>query len=269
MRVENRFPQVPELRMTNILTGLKQKTVVVTGGGNGIGREMSIRFASCGARVVSVDIDDVANQKTAALAHDSGGKCQAVQGDVSLADDVSRAFAIAAPVDVLINNAFSATGDGLLHEVSEDIWDRVLTVTLKSVYLCSRAVLPEMMQREQGVIVNISSVNALTGIHLAAYTAAKGAINSLTQLLASQYGQYGIRVNAICPGTIMTENSRAVYEKMPEREFQLRKLYPGAEFGQPSDVASFAVYLASDAGRFFNGAVIPLDGGLSAVHRLL
>ena len=120
--------------------------------------------------------------------------------------------------------------------------------------------------RGSGAIVNIASVNALTGIHLAAYTAAKGGVVSLTRLMARQYGSSGIRVNAICPGTILTASTRDYLAKNPEKGEALRKLYPAGSFGEPADVAAAALYLAT-AG-FVNGSVLVLDGGLTAVHRI-
>lgn len=247
---------------------LEGRTVVVTGGGNGIGREIACRFALEGARIISVDIDAAANTETARMIRESEGLCEVLEGDVSRSEDVERAFELAGPVDVLVNNAAVCTGDGRLHEVSEETWDRILAICLKSVYLCSRAALEGMVAQRAGAIVNISSVNALSGIHFAAYTAAKGAILSLTRLLALEYGPYGIRVNAICPGTIMTESTRRYCEDHPEGKAGLLALYPGGAFGEPSDIAECALYLASDRAKFMNGSVVVVDGGMSAIHRI-
>ena len=106
------------------------------------------------------------------------------------------------------------------------------------------------MERRSGVIISLSSINALTGVHLAAYTAAKGGILSLTRLLAQQYGAYGIRANAICPGTIMTETSRVAYDAAPQLRDELRAMYPAGEFGVPEDIADCAVWLAGSGSRF-------------------
>lgn len=247
---------------------LEGKTAIVTGGGNGIGREIARLFSLHGARVISVDVDAAGNRETARRISESGGECKAVEGDVASAADVERAFQIAGPVDVLVNNAAAWAGDGWLHEVSEGNWDRILAVTLKSVYLCSRIALKEMMVPRSGAIINISSVNAIAGIHLAAYTAAKGGILSLTKLLALQYGAQGIRVNAICPGTIETEGTHLYYEKHPEMKQGLLSLYPAGRFGEPADVAECALYLASDRAKFMNGSIVVLDGGMSAIQRI-
>jgi NAD(P)-dependent dehydrogenase (short-subunit alcohol dehydrogenase family) len=229
-------------------SSLAGKTALVTGGANGIGREICVRFAAEGARVVSLDIE-------------GADRC-----DVSNAADVARAFELAGHVDILVNNAATWQGDGLLDEVSEPDWDRIVAVCLKSVYLCSGEAVRSMKPRGSGAIVNIASVNALTGIHLAAYTAAKGGVVSLTRLMAQQYGAFGIRVNAICPGTILTATTREYLEKNSDRADALRKLYPAGSFGEPADVAAAALYLAT-AG-FVNGSVLVIDGGLTAVRTI-
>ena len=247
---------------------LAGKTAFITGAGNGIGREIARRFAAQGARIISIDTDAIGSSQTASLIREAGGHCEPVEGDVSSAADVERAFRMAGPVDILINNAAVWEGDGLLHEVSEQAWDRIQAVCLKGVFLCSKEALRGMMDRRAGVIVNISSVNALRGIHLGAYTAAKGGILSLTRLLAVQYGRFGIRVNAICPGTILTESSRRYYDDHPDLEAELRALYPAGKFGAPAGVADCALYLASPEAEFLNGSIIVLDGGLTAGYSL-
>lgn len=241
------------------------KSVLITGTAQGIGRAMAIRFAGAGARVTGLDIDSRLNLETAVLA---GKRFTALEGDVASAADVAACVERCGEVDILVNNAATVAGDGLLHEVSEEAWDRVSGVCLKSIFLCTRAVLPAMMARRKGVVISLSSINALTGVHLAAYTAAKGGVLSLTRLLAQQYGGYGIRANAICPGTILTETSRIAYEAAPRLRDELYAMYPGGEFGVPEDIADCAVWLAGDGSRFVNGAAIVVDGGMSAVHRL-
>lgn len=244
------------------------KTALVTGAGNGIGREIAVRFAAEGARIVSLDTDDAGNARTTSLILEAGGSCDPVQGDCSVAADTERAFRVAGRVDILINNAAAWAGDGFLHKLSEQDWDHVVDVCLKSVFLCCRQALGEMMERRSGVIINMSSVNALTGVHLAAYTAAKGGMLSLTRLLAYQYGQFGIRINAICPGTILTESTRQHYDTHPEAEAELLSLYPAEAFGTPADIAECALYLCSEQAGFINGAAIVVDGGLVAGHRI-
>ena len=247
---------------------LDGKTALVTGGAAGIGQQIVRRLAGQGARVIAVDWNAAANEETAGMVRSSGGLCEAVAGDVSNADDVKRAFDVAGPVDILVNNAATVQGDGFLHELPEENWDQVLSVCLKSVFLCSKAALATMVERRAGSIVNISSVNGLLGIHFAAYTAAKGGIIALTRLLAAHYGGLGIRVNTIAPGTILSESSRVHYEQHPELAADLLALYPGRKFGYPDDIASAVSFLASDEASFINGAIIPVDGGLTAVRQL-
>ena len=232
-----------------LLTG---KTAVVTGGAAGIGQEIVRLLSTEGARVISMDWDSSTE----------GG------GDVSNANDVKRVFDAAGPVDILVNNAAFSKGDGLLLDVSEEVWDRTLAICLKGVFLCSKAALSSMVARRSGAIVNISSVNALTGIHLAAYTAAKGGIISLTRVLAAQYGRYGVRINTICPGTILSESSRVHYDANPEIARDLKSLYPAGAFGSTTDIAAAVLFLVSEQASFINGAIIPIDGGLTAVHQL-
>ncbi len=247
------------------MSELDGKNVLITGTAQGIGRAIAIRFTRAGARVAGLDTDVKLNAETAALA---GERFTGVEGDVASAADVAACVERCGPVDILVNNAATVAGDGLLHEVTEQAWDRVSSVCLKSIFLCTKAVLPSMMGRRGGVIISLSSINAPTGVHLAAYTAAKGGVLSLTRLLAQQYGGYGIRANAICPGTILTETSRVAYEGAPKLRDELLAMYPAGEFGIPEDIADCALWLAGDHSRFVNGASIVVDGAMSAIHRL-
>lgn len=248
---------------------LSGKQALVTGAGSGIGREMAVRFAAEGADIVAVDVDECGNDETATRIRQAGGRCEPITADVSAASQVHTALAGAGDLDIVVNNTAIWTGDGLLHEVSEEAWDRIAAVTLKSVYLVCREALRGMMARRKGSIINIGSINALTGIHLAAYTAAKGGMISLTRLMALQYGRYGIRTNAICPGTILSDSSAAFYAEHPALEAELRQLVPSGTLGRPGDVVECALFLASDRSRFVNGAVLVADGGASAAHRLM
>lgn len=188
--------------------------------------------------------------------------------DLSSEADVVDAFRSAGAVDVLVNNAASAQGDGRLTELSGDNWDRVLAICLKSVFLCTREALKSMLPKRAGSIVNLSSVNALAGVNLAAYTAAKGGILSLTRLTAAHYASQGIRANAICPGTIMSESSEQFYRQHPDIEADLRTLYPAGVFGKLQDIAECALFLASDEASFVNGIALPVDGGMLATRPL-
>ena len=247
---------------------LKDQRALVTGAATGIGREIALQFASAGAEIVALDWDDAGNNHTAAIIASRGGSCLALRADVSSEDDVVHAFSRAGRLDVLVNNAASAKGDGRVTDLTGEAWDRVLAICLKSVFLCTREALKTMVPGKSGSIVNISSVNAIEGINLAAYTAAKGGVLSLTRVTAAHYAAHGIRVNAICPGTILSESSAAFYEDKPELGMSLRALYPAGAFGRVQDVAACALFLASDEAAFINGAVVPVDGGLTATRPL-
>ena len=252
-----------------MMRDLSGKRALITGAGSGIGRELAVRFAAEGAEIVAIDVDERGNEETVTRVRQVGGSCASITADVSVAAQIQTALAGARNLDIVVNNTAVWDDDGLLHEVSEEAWDRIAAVTLKGVYLVCREVLPSMMARRTGSIINIGSINALTGIHLAAYTAAKGGMISLTRLMALQYGRYGVRTNVICPGTILSESSAAFYAKHPALEAELTQLVPSGTLGRPEDVVECALFLASDRSRFVNGAVLVADGGASAAHRLM
>jgi NAD(P)-dependent dehydrogenase (short-subunit alcohol dehydrogenase family) len=167
------------------------------------------------------------------------------------------------PVDVLVNNAAIADGDDLL-KIDEPTWERDVSVVLKSVFLCSKAVLPSMIERRTGVIVNITSVNGLTALGNEAYSAAKAGVINLTQGIAVRYGGYGIRCNAIAPGTIRTPIWQERVKRDPAVFQRLVKWYPLGRVGEPDDIANAAMFLASDDAAWITGTVLPVDGGLLA-----
>jgi 3-oxoacyl-[acyl-carrier protein] reductase len=247
---------------------LKGKRTVITGTATGIGREMARLFAREGAVVLAVDRDEENNLTTASLIFAEGQECRAITADISKEQEVVRLFEDVGHVDVLINNAASVAGDGFLTDLTADAWDSVLAICLRSVFLCTREALKGMMQQGFGAIVNLSSANASVGINLAAYTAAKGGIESLTRLTAAHYARFGVRANSISPGTVMSENSEQFYRERPEIAADLRRLYPAGMFGHVRDVAACALFLASDEAAFINGTNIAVDGGLTSTRRL-
>ena len=245
----------------------KDRVVVVTGAGSGIGRVMAQRFAGEGAKVAVVDwLGDSAAAVAAEIAK-AGGQATAIRADVSLAGDVaSMADEVGSrlgPVDVLINNAAIADGDDLL-QIDETTWERDVAVVLKSVFLCSRAVLPSMIARHGGAIVNIASVNGLSALGNEAYSAAKAGVINLTQGIAVRYGEHGIRCNAIAPGTIRTPIWQERMDRDPVVFERLVKWYPLGRVGEPDDVANAALFLASDEASWITGTVLRVDGGLLA-----
>jgi NAD(P)-dependent dehydrogenase (short-subunit alcohol dehydrogenase family) len=245
----------------------EDKVIIVTGGGSGLGRALAHRFAEEGAAVV---VADLASGPAVAVAEeiiDAGGVSLAQTTDVTDASEVTtmveatrEAFG---PLDVLINNAAKATDADFLG-LGERTWDRDLAITLKGSFLCSQAVLPDMIENGSGVILNISSVNAFGYYGNEAYSAAKAGILSLTRSLAVRYGPSGIRVNAIAPGTLRTPAWERRRQENPDVFERLSRWYPLGRVGEPEDVAGAALFLASDEAAWITGTVLPIDGGLTA-----
>jgi 3-oxoacyl-[acyl-carrier protein] reductase len=252
----------------NLASGrLKGKSAIVTGSATGIGKATAMLFASEGARVVVSDIDEAPAREVVNAVGAQGGEALFVKADVSNADDAQQLIETTVRsyghLDVLVNNAAVYRGDGDILKVPDEVWDKVMAVNLKGTYLCCKFAIAQMLRQRGGSIVNISSVNALMGFSLTAYTASKGGVEALTRLLAMEFGPKGIRVNSICPGTIMTENSIAIYSERAGLKEQVTKMYPVGRLGAPLDVAECALYLASDASAFVTGASLVVDGGLT------
>ena len=240
------------------MSRLDGRTALVTGGGSGIGRAICRRFASDGASVV---VADLVGERAEEVAAEVGGR--AVQADVTAAADVERMAAEAGRVDVLVNNAGGGMADDLL-EIDEDEWDADVELNLKSAYLCSKAVLPGMIEQGSGVIVNIVSVNGLAFFANEPYSAAKAGLISLTRSMATRYGRHGVRAVAIAPGTIRTPIWQERVDKEPAIFERLVRWYPLRRVGEPEDVAAAAAFLASDDAGWITGEVLRVDGGLLA-----
>lgn len=247
---------------------LQGKTAIVTGAAKGIGRAIAELFAKESAQVVICDVDVPSGERVASLIKSQGGEAIFVHCDVSQEDQVENLTQATVDhygrLDILVNNAARWEQRGDLLEIDNETWGKVIDGTLRSVYLCSRCAIPHMLAGNWGSIVNISSVNALFGINLAAYTAAKGGVIALTRIVAVQYGGQGIRANVICPGTIETEARSIAFRENPqERERALRPV-PLRRLGRPEDIAYCALYLASPESDFVTGATFVVDGGLTA-----
>ena len=240
------------------MTRLAGKRAIVTGGGSGIGRAISRRFAAEGATVI---VADLVGERAEEVAAEIGGT--GVQADVTIAADVGRLVDGAGSVDVLVNNAGGGMADDLL-EISEEEWDTDVEVNLKSAFLCSKAVLPGMIERGSGVILNISSVNGMAFFANEPYSAAKAGLISLTRSMAVRYGKHGIRAVAIAPGTIRSPLWQERVDKEPAIFERLVRWYPLGRVGEPEDVANAAAFLASDDASWITGEVLRVDGGLLA-----
>lgn len=246
---------------------LEERVALITGGGSGIGKAIGELFAAQGARIVAADIKGERASETAAAISATGAQAIGVAADVSKSADVQamvdKAIETFGRIDILVNNAGLSVGDQIL-DIDEELWDLNLDVVLKAVYLCSRAVLPGMIERGSGVILNIGSVNGLMGIGESAYSAAKAGMVNLTQNLAIHYGDKGIRVNCIAPGTIRTPIWADRLAQDPEVFDNLAEWYPLRRVGEPEDVAKAALFICSDDASWITGITLPVDGGLTA-----
>ena len=235
-----------------------------------MGKVAAELFAREGASIIVTDIAQEEGEAVAQSIRDAGGNAIFVYADVtgsaSVEQLVEKAIATYGQIDILYNNAgIMPNADGSVLDISEELWDTVMTVNLKSVFLCSKYVIPHMLKQKRGSIINISSMNALLGCVVAqdAYTASKGGILALTKSLAVQYGGEGIRCNAICPGPINTGLLDHLWTSDAERMRRLNRI-PAGRFGQPDDVVYLALYLASDESSWTNGAQLNVDGGITA-----
>jgi NAD(P)-dependent dehydrogenase (short-subunit alcohol dehydrogenase family) len=245
------------------------KIAVITGAGAGIGRATATAFATHGASVALLDLNQAGVDETAAMVRNAGGKGLALRADVGIEKEVVEAFRqIAAhfeQVDILINNAgVELYKDFLQFESSE--WDRLLSVNLNSVYYCSKQAIPLMIRAGQGSIVNLSSVQALaTTGQVSPYAAAKGGILSLTRDMAREFGKHRIRVNAICPGCIHTPMMDRTLATMPDAETVIKRMaqaIPVQRLGTAEDIAKVALFLASSDADYVSGTSLLVDGGL-------
>lgn len=248
---------------------LEQKVALITGAGSGIGKETALLFAKEGALVAVNDISAESGQATVREIEAQGGVAIYLGANVTLEQEVAAMVAQALQsfghIDILFNNA-GISGVGAVHELSEELWDRVVNVNIKGVFLPSKQVLPHMMERRQGNIINMSSIVAEIGLlRRAVYAATKGAVLALTKCMQVDYAPYGIRVNALLPGTILTpfveKYLNESYADPEEGLNTIRRRQLSGDLGRPEDVANAALFLASDESKFVMGAPLYVDGG--------
>ena len=250
---------------------LRDKVILITGGGSGMGRLASLTFAREGARVVSVDVVPEAGAAAVDEITRAGGQALFVAADVGREDQVRNAVRQAVArfgrLDVLYNNAgiFPAE-DGSVVDLDAAVWDRVMAVNLKGIYLCCKHGIPELLRAGGGSIINVASFVALVGCSVPqdAYTASKGGVIALTKSLAVQFGPRRIRTNAIAPGPVETPLLTSWLLSNPEAKKRRLDRIPMGRFGRPEDIVQMALYLASDEATWVNGSVLVVDGGITS-----
>jgi len=251
---------------------LGDRVALITGAASGQGRAAATLFASQGASIAVIDINDEGAAETAALVEKEGGAAVALHADVSVRDDCERMIAETVDafgrVDVLYNNA-AVKMSGRLVDCTEDDWDRAIATNLNAVFWACRAALPVMVEGGRGSIINTASVLGLIGSEgYVAYGAAKAGLVALTRQIAVEYGP-AVRANVIAPGSIDTPRFRKVAEEMDDTDgflTGLARVIPLRRLGTAEDVAGIALFLASDLSAYVSGAIVPADGGLAALR---
>jgi NAD(P)-dependent dehydrogenase (short-subunit alcohol dehydrogenase family) len=245
------------------------KVALITGGGSGIGRATALAFARAGARVVVADVRPEGGEETAALIRAAGGEAIVVRADVALAAEVEAMVAATVAaygrLDIAFNNAGVASGGAFTADCAEEAFDRVIAVNLKGVWLCMKHEIAQMLRQGGGAIVNTSSVAGLVGFRgRGDYVAAKHAVIGLTRTAALEYAPQGIRVNAVCPGYVMTPLIEGVLRREPEHMARMVAAEPVGRLGQPEEIAAAVLWLCSDAASFVTGHPLVVDGAFVA-----
>ena len=245
------------------------KVALVTGGGSGIGRAAVLAFGRRGAKVVTVDLNAEGGAETVRLSKEAGNEAEFVAVDVSDASQVEalieRIMDSHGRLDFAYNNAGIEGPTGGLAECTEADFDKVITINLKGVWLCMKYELPAMVKSGGGAVVNTSSISGLVGSGgLVPYAASKFGVSGLTRSAAMEYGGQGVRVNAVCPGTINTPMVERLWASDPKRSARIIDRTPLSRQGAPAEVAEVVVWLCSDSASYVNGTLVPVDGGYLA-----
>lgn len=248
---------------------LKEKVALITGAGSGMGKVAAKMFAKEGAQIIATDYAAESLEATVREVKEEGGEIIGVPGDVSNTEDVKRAIEEGkkafGKINVLYNNAgIFPDEDTSVVETPEEVYQRVMDVNLKGVFLCCKYGVPALIEAGGGSIVNVASFVALVGCSVPqdAYTASKGAVLSLTRSLAVQYGPKNIRANALCPGPIETPLTAQILNTPEKRALRLNRI-PLGRFGKAEDIVYAALFLASDESSWMTGTTFVVDGGIS------
>jgi 2-dehydro-3-deoxy-D-gluconate 5-dehydrogenase len=246
----------------NNLFDLKGKTAIVTGASTGLGQGMTLGLAGAGANILLVD--HVSCEETLASVRDLGIKAEQLVTDLTQKDSINKVVTKALEyfnrIDILINNAGIIRRTPAI-EFSEKDWDEVMNLNSRVVFFLSQAVAKDMMKRKYGKIINIASLLSFQGgIIVPSYSASKGAVVQITKALANEWAKFGININAIAPGYMATNNTKALRED-PIRSKSILDRIPAERWGTPDDLQGAAVFLASKASDYINGHVLAVDGG--------
>ncbi len=244
---------------------LSGKIALVTGGSRGIGKEIAVHLAKAGATVIiNYNRSSAQAEEVKAAIETSGGRAEIIKADISDQGEIEPLFdrirEIFGHLDILVNNA-GIIKDNLVLGMTMKEWNSVIDTNLRGAFLCTQLAAGMMMARHSGKIINISSISAIRGGRgQANYAAAKGALVSFTRACAVELAPKGIQVNAVMPGMIVTDMSKRVRKRAGD---QILERIPAARFGEPSDVATVVVFLASSAADYITGQAVSVDGGMS------
>jgi NAD(P)-dependent dehydrogenase (short-subunit alcohol dehydrogenase family) len=245
-------------------SGLEGRVAIVTGAGSGIGAATARLLDQAGAVVLAADLDPSAARGTAATGRRMQSAAVEVRDERQVQAMVEQAHRIAGRIDVLVNVAGTGSTTTAI-ETPLDVWENVFAVNVRGTFLCCKHALPPMIEQRDGAIVNMASVAGLVGLrNRAAYCASKGAVIAFSRAIAVDHVKDGVRVNCVCPGTVDTPWVQRLVSEAGESLDELRARQPMGRLGTPEEVAQAALYLVSDAGRFFTGSSLVIDGGLTA-----
>ena len=251
---------------------LQGKVAFITGVASGMGRQAAVTFAREGARIIGCDLSEGAGGETAEMVRRAGGEMLFLRADVSAEPDVAAAVRRGVEqygrLDILYNNAgIGPPEDGLVTELSLDVFERVMRINVTGVFLCSKHAIPHLVRAGGGSVINVSSIAAFIGgkvVPATAYGTSKAAVIGLTKRLAIQFARQKIRVNAVCPGPVDTP-ILAPYFANPELKQRFHQRAPIGRIGVPDDVVNLCLYLASDESSWVTGSVIVIDGGVTSI----